>query len=301
MFDGLLTHELGHVLGLRHEHIRPEAEGDCLEGEEWRPLTAYDSDSIMHYPLVECGGTGRFPVSFSARDIEGVIQVYGISTACGNGVVDSLPALGTFEQCDDGNDINGDGCRRDCTLELCGDGIFDPQEKCEDGNTINGDGCRDNCTVEYCGDGVLDVGEECELHHPANEGECRMNCTYIVCGDGIKESGEACDDGNGSDADGCRADCSIEQCGDGIVDRFETCDDGNVFNYDGCDASCTFEACAEGETRNPAGACVKNAVETESSSCQTLGPIRKDDSVGFGLFMVGLSLIIRRKRMAAHL
>ncbi|NHA00884.1 peptidase M16 [Nocardioides sp. W3-2-3] len=44
---------LGHVLGFRHEHTRPEA-GTCFEDNNWRPLTPYDSASIMHYP--QCNG-----------------------------------------------------------------------------------------------------------------------------------------------------------------------------------------------------------------------------------------------------
>ncbi|MEM6734017.1 MAG: matrixin family metalloprotease, partial [Myxococcota bacterium] len=54
---GILRHELGHVLGFRHEHTRPEA-GACFEDNNWRALTPYDSDSVMHYP--QCNGTGDF-------------------------------------------------------------------------------------------------------------------------------------------------------------------------------------------------------------------------------------------------
>src|SRR5688500_5527651 len=34
----ILGHELGHTLGFRHEHTRPEA-GTCFEDNNWRPLT----------------------------------------------------------------------------------------------------------------------------------------------------------------------------------------------------------------------------------------------------------------------
>jgi len=51
---GILRHELGHTLGFRHEHTRPEA-GTCFEDNSWRALTAYDAASVMHYP--QCNGT----------------------------------------------------------------------------------------------------------------------------------------------------------------------------------------------------------------------------------------------------
>jgi len=31
---------------------------------------------------------------------------------------------------------------------FCGDGILDPGEECDDGNNVNGDGCDENCRIE---------------------------------------------------------------------------------------------------------------------------------------------------------
>lgn len=118
------------------------------------------------------------------------------------------------EQCDDGNNVDGDGCSSTCTIEpMCGDGVLNPGEACDDGNSINGDGCSAACTIEaYCGDGVLN-------------------------------DGEACDDGNNTDDDGCSSECTIEPyCGDGNLDAGEMCDDGNNANGDGCSASCAIES-----------------------------------------------------------
>ncbi|GAA5154089.1 hypothetical protein GCM10023340_37010 [Nocardioides marinquilinus] len=72
--SNILGHELGHTLGFRHEHTRPEAGGVCFEDNNWRPLTAYDSNSIMHYP--QCNGTSD-DLSFSADDATGVAEIYG--------------------------------------------------------------------------------------------------------------------------------------------------------------------------------------------------------------------------------
>jgi serine protease len=71
---GVLRHELGHTLGFRHEHTRPEA-GACFEDNSWRALTPYDSDSVMHYP--QCNGTGDWSLTLTADDKAGAASVYG--------------------------------------------------------------------------------------------------------------------------------------------------------------------------------------------------------------------------------
>ena len=69
----IMGHELGHVLGFRHEHTRPEA-GTCFEDNNWRPLTPYDSASIMHYP--QCNGTSA-DLSMTDQDRAGIRALYG--------------------------------------------------------------------------------------------------------------------------------------------------------------------------------------------------------------------------------
>ena len=69
----IMGHELGHTLGFRHEHTRPEA-GQCFEDNNWRPLTPYDRASIMHYP--QCGGSSS-DLSMTDTDRAGVRNLYG--------------------------------------------------------------------------------------------------------------------------------------------------------------------------------------------------------------------------------
>jgi hypothetical protein len=71
---GILRHELGHTLGLRHEQTRPEA-GTCFEDSNWRPLTAYDAFSVMHYP--QCNGGGDWSLVLTDDDKHGVACLYG--------------------------------------------------------------------------------------------------------------------------------------------------------------------------------------------------------------------------------
>lgn len=71
---GVLRHELGHVLGLRHEHIR-STNPTCAEGGAWRALTSYDRSSVMHYPWCpEATNTGDLVIT--SLDAQGVAQLY---------------------------------------------------------------------------------------------------------------------------------------------------------------------------------------------------------------------------------
>jgi len=70
---GVLRHELGHTIGFRHEHTRPES-GVCFEDNNWRALTAYDSSSVMHYP--QCNGTQTGDLVLTTLDRQGASILY---------------------------------------------------------------------------------------------------------------------------------------------------------------------------------------------------------------------------------
>ncbi|RMG98008.1 MAG: VCBS repeat-containing protein [Deltaproteobacteria bacterium] len=60
-----------------------------------------------------------------ASDSDGSGTTTGENAVCGNGIVEG------DEACDDGNDVDGDGCEPDCTLPPgCGDGIWQAKEVC---------------------------------------------------------------------------------------------------------------------------------------------------------------------------
>jgi hypothetical protein len=70
---GILRHELGHTLGFRHEHTRPES-GTCFENSSWRALTTYDSASVMHYP--QCNGSNNGDLVLTSKDKSGARALY---------------------------------------------------------------------------------------------------------------------------------------------------------------------------------------------------------------------------------
>jgi hypothetical protein len=73
---GVMRHELGHVLGFRHEHIRPEAP-DLFDPESLDhtvEINDYDPKSVMHYVAP---GVGDPKLRFTDGDRTGARSVYG--------------------------------------------------------------------------------------------------------------------------------------------------------------------------------------------------------------------------------
>ncbi len=140
----------------------------------------------------------------------------------------------------------------------CGNNILDDGEQCDDGNNEDGDGCSSTCTIEvpelYCGDGNLDQGEECDDGNIVNGDGCSSVCLFerrpgpsFYCGDGYLQGNEECDDGNSKSGDGCSFNCKLEQgpnpyCGDGNLDPGEECDGdiGLLIGYT-CAQNCILE------------------------------------------------------------
>jgi hypothetical protein len=83
---GVVRHELGHILGFRHEHPwdpDPQVFCEFQEYPDWdmggRQLTAYNVSSVMHYP--QCDGVAGADMTVSALDGAGARSIYGIPAA----------------------------------------------------------------------------------------------------------------------------------------------------------------------------------------------------------------------------
>src|SRR3989339_702494 len=150
---------------------------------------------------------------------------------CGDGEVSN------GEECDDGNQVQEDGCTNECTRPRCGDNIVQQNEQCDDGNLNNWDPCPNNCRLPVCGNSIREGSEECDDGNRTDTDTCSNSCVLPLCGDGVVQRGEECDDGNLANDDSCTNGCQRARCGDAIIQENEECDDGNRLNDDLCNNS----------------------------------------------------------------
>jgi hypothetical protein len=138
---------------------------------------------------------------------------------CGDGDLDP------GEQCDDGNNLDLDGCTSTCQLDTDQDGIPDDDDPDDDGDTINDP--NDNCPVvvnpgqvDHDGDGVGDACDNC----PSVDNESQANSD-------TDNHGNACDnctttpneDQTDTDGDGLGNACDDDDDGDEVNDPNDNC------------------------------------------------------------------------------
>ena len=220
----------------------------------------------------------RFEAIFSDHGVNVPSGVDFLCEAnCGDGVVDSAtwagcddidgasnPLICGGEQCDDGNNVDGDGCTNSCTTPVCGDGVVQTQlgEEC-DGRSYTITSCSQalgtptagyltcdaNCQISTqfctsCGNGIVDagLGEVCEANAD-NTHLCAGLDTGLV-------GNPTCDEGcMGFDESTC---CGVEdppenQPNEPIVQP-------------GCPCHPQFNPCDEGYACSEVGYCVKEVV-----------------------------------------
>lgn len=154
---------------------------------------------------------------------------------CGNAVLES------GEACDDGNDMNGDGCEADCSYSCDNKEPNAGDAKCDDGNACNGS--------ETCSD------------------------THVCLAGMNQPDGTTCDTGKICISGACQDDI----CGDGFKNMTEECDDGNMADGDGCDASCKFTCASDDPTRDCSNMdpCVGTMCDDATHTCGN--PVNEGD------------------------
>ncbi len=98
------------------------------------PFTANATSILLRFLAQVTGDDAYYIDNIKLEPVECV-------DLCGNGILD------LNEICDDGNKLDCDGCRSDCSaVETgCGDGFVCGTEECDDGNNIDYDGCSALC------------------------------------------------------------------------------------------------------------------------------------------------------------
>jgi fibro-slime domain-containing protein len=114
--------------------------GGCMADCSRAP---YCGDGQVEFELEQCDDG----VNQDLYGVDGCTPACQKPAYCGDWSVDSLFG----EECDDGaNDGSYGTCNADCTLApRCGDGEVQQQfEECDDGNLVDGDGCTIGCLLE---------------------------------------------------------------------------------------------------------------------------------------------------------
>jgi cysteine-rich repeat protein len=136
------------------------------------------------------GGFDRFGAAVAARDAGALVGAPGVSrvyaftptstplaevrrvrtlataaydVVCGNGLVEGL------EACDDGNTVDADDCRNDCTLPACCTIRPIPAAQCNDGNS-----CTTDTLDPLTGCTSTDNGSCCDEDNDCASGKCRL-------------------------------------------------------------------------------------------------------------------------------
>jgi Dual-action HEIGH metallo-peptidase len=237
----IAVHEFGHVLGFKHEQVRPDTPEWCTERDAGGDVgscsfaNAWDPSSVMNYCNVAWNGNGQL----SATDIAALQMFYGVGVqhcttplaacsnicvntstdvrhcgACGNSCPSDHACVGgTCQSCD---------CRNRCANSDCGRACA-----CRVGTVC--DGHRDCVTCGAFGQPCCDGGQ-CSAG-TCNAGTCGCAAGKKRCDDGICRASCGCAAGKERCEDGvCRASCerqcppNFQDCGNGrCMPRHKRC------------------------------------------------------------------------------
>jgi len=213
------------------EHSGCVNDFDCSDlepcnGEEWC-CEGYCLEGTPLEEGAEC---------ITSRGLEGACRDENcIPLTCGNGIVDE------GEHCDDGNEADDDGCRRDCTYSCY------ENAQCDDSNPCTDDSCAPEGNGRLCKN--LGNTRPCDDEDPCSyddtcDGDGNCAGTAYVCEPGVCEAASECD-GTGE--------CTVipepegAVCDDGILCTLNTLCDGEG----NCTGDLHDDMCADGEMCRP--------------------------------------------------
>ncbi len=156
---------------------------------------------------------------------------------CGDGTLD----LGNSEECDDGNNVDGDGCGALCRLE---------NQCCVLCANANSYSCFSRDDISSSGDCAEIANVNCSNvmgFLPTAQFTRNSTCEQVCrCGDGTVDPEEECDDGNAAVGDGCSQFCTLEdQCCILCVDtNFSSCVSDDDMNEADCTGSVSNSFCS---------------------------------------------------------
>lgn len=111
--------------------------------------------------------------------------------------------LGNTQNCTINNYNGTQSCLNDCSgwdtcqpAEYCGDGTTNGDEQCDDGNEVDGDSCSNSCQINIlpvCGDNIKNSDEQCDGTNGVTAGEnfCTQSCHLVP----IYNGGDSCSGG----------------------------------------------------------------------------------------------------------
>jgi hypothetical protein len=112
-FLGVLRHEVGHILGFKHEHINAAATPCPEKDATWRPITEYDMPSVMHYRSIRggfCKNSGAVDYVLTTLDNAGVRCAYTTQARAAAGTAgDACRALTSYSAAAISFVVDGDG------------------------------------------------------------------------------------------------------------------------------------------------------------------------------------------------
>jgi hypothetical protein len=258
----------GWLLGMNRSDLAGDAGNDLADADEETdrvdlPDLDMDADDAFEFPS-QCD---------SDEDCDNGVPCDGKETCVDEKCQVGTP-LNNGDPCTVFVVVNGFCQDGECIPLSCGDGTTDPGEECDDGNDVQDDGCRTNCHFS------CDLNSECEDDEPCTTDLCQVQgnsrfCVHFPNHDPCNDADtctirDRCQDGtcSGGLPNPCDDD---EQCTDDSCDPSTGCvneakDTGSCNDGDSCTGPDTCQAgeCVSGGNTC---ACTDNCSSYNANPC----------------------------------